>query len=447
MDMNRWTKVLTVNEDSEMGCALTDFQVGEPVRAEGCQDRMMNGEIGTVLALDRDNNCLVVAFDLHLGTKNLPTLKARKCPLWQTLGRNGVEYEGAIRQIKNRGFGFIKPGPFPLCAASDVYFHARDCDGDNVIRFDELNIRDIVAFRIGLDRKRGPGATKAVRIRLVQASTTEEVQLHVPPDAALAKEMLEHLDTLQSNDMALVTELTAQAWTHAVGPEAVTLERITRIAKAHMKNGRASFELRTRTDGELLIKTAVHLQPTTAKPEATSPEIPDVDVEMISDTEYDWLVPGVQVEVMVPFSTSNPEVILDAEELGTYVHPHEDRSDIFLMYFQAHENEWNNQWWIQKKHLCFLREHHSPEPGRAGPPPAPATGGASSASGQTPKPEHKAMPVQARQGYPNVQWKNPPGLKATAGRARESTSALGTNKRAKSLGGGSTDQPTCQTSN
>ena len=44
MDMNRWTKVMTVNEDSEMGCALTDFQVGEPVRAEGCQDRMMNGE-------------------------------------------------------------------------------------------------------------------------------------------------------------------------------------------------------------------------------------------------------------------------------------------------------------------------------------------------------------------------------------------------------------------
>ena len=29
MDMHRWSKVQTVNEDSEMGIALTDFYVGE----------------------------------------------------------------------------------------------------------------------------------------------------------------------------------------------------------------------------------------------------------------------------------------------------------------------------------------------------------------------------------------------------------------------------------
>ena len=93
MDMHRWTKVLTVNEDSEMGCALTDVRVGEQVRAEGCQDRMMNGEVGTIMALDMNNNCLGVAFDLPLGTKNLPTLKAQKPPLWQTLGTSGEEYK------------------------------------------------------------------------------------------------------------------------------------------------------------------------------------------------------------------------------------------------------------------------------------------------------------------------------------------------------------------
>ena len=164
---------------------------------------------------------------------------------------------------------------------------------------------------------------------------------------------------------------------------------------------------------------------------------------MISDSEGDWMVPGMEVEVMVPFSTSNPVVNLDAEDLGRYVHPHRDRTDLMLMYFPMYRNGYGNQWWIEKKNLRFLREHQSPEPGEAEPPAAPASSTEEPAprpAAPTPKPEHKAMPAQARQEYTGVAYKTPPSYEATASTPCKGP-ATWTTSRTKGTGESDSKQP------
>ena len=79
-------------------------------------------------------------------------------------------------------------------------------------------------------------------------------------------------------------------------------ERVTRIGNTHKKDGRASFELRIAGDGATLICTTGHLQQTATQVVAeTSQERPSEDVELIEETEGDWIVqPGMEIEVMAP---------------------------------------------------------------------------------------------------------------------------------------------------
>ena len=76
MDMNRWTKVQTVNEDSEMGIPETEYREGDRVLAMGCNDARLNGMVGTVR--NTMPGSVMVIFDVHIGIKKLPTYKLQK---------------------------------------------------------------------------------------------------------------------------------------------------------------------------------------------------------------------------------------------------------------------------------------------------------------------------------------------------------------------------------
>jgi cold shock protein len=69
---------------------------------------------------------------------------------------------GTIKQVMERGFGFIKTE-----GGKDLFFHRKECQG---VEFSSLKIGQEVTFEIGQDRK---GRTQAVKVRLIETRTPE----------------------------------------------------------------------------------------------------------------------------------------------------------------------------------------------------------------------------------------------------------------------------------
>jgi CspA family cold shock protein len=78
--------------------------------------------------------------------------------------------KGTIRQIMDRGFGFIKTEE-----GKDLFFHRSECEG---VQFSSLKVGQGVEFEIGQDNK---GRTQAVKVRLTETQAPE------PPPSQLGE--------------------------------------------------------------------------------------------------------------------------------------------------------------------------------------------------------------------------------------------------------------------
>jgi CspA family cold shock protein len=76
--------------------------------------------------------------------------------------------KGTIRQLMERGFGFIKTED-----GKDFFFHRNEIEG---VEFSSLKIGQEVEFEVGHDKK---GRTQAVKVRLT------ENQAPIPPPSQL----------------------------------------------------------------------------------------------------------------------------------------------------------------------------------------------------------------------------------------------------------------------
>ena len=65
--------------------------------------------------------------------------------------------KGTIRQIIDRGFGFIK-----TAEGKDIFFHRKEFQG---VEFSSLKIGQDVEYEIGQDKK---GRTQAVKVKLIE---------------------------------------------------------------------------------------------------------------------------------------------------------------------------------------------------------------------------------------------------------------------------------------
>ena len=70
--------------------------------------------------------------------------------------------KGTIRQVIDRGFGFIKTEE-----GKDLFFHRSEIEG---VEFSSLKIGQEVEFEIGKDKK---GSPQAVKVRLTEARAPE----------------------------------------------------------------------------------------------------------------------------------------------------------------------------------------------------------------------------------------------------------------------------------
>ena len=77
--------------------------------------------------------------------------------------------KGTIRQLIERGFGFIKTEE-----GKDLFFHRNECEG---VEFSSLKIGQEVEFEIGQDKK---GRPQAVKVRLIETQAPE------PPPSELS---------------------------------------------------------------------------------------------------------------------------------------------------------------------------------------------------------------------------------------------------------------------
>jgi len=65
--------------------------------------------------------------------------------------------KGTIRQIIDRGFGFIK-----TAEGKDLFFHRKEFQG---VEFSSLKIGQDVEYEIGQDKK---GRTQAIKVKLIE---------------------------------------------------------------------------------------------------------------------------------------------------------------------------------------------------------------------------------------------------------------------------------------
>jgi CspA family cold shock protein len=70
--------------------------------------------------------------------------------------------KGTIRQVIDRGFGFIKTEE-----GKDLFFHRNELEG---VEFSSLKVGHGVEFDIGQDKK---GRTQAVKVRLTETQEPE----------------------------------------------------------------------------------------------------------------------------------------------------------------------------------------------------------------------------------------------------------------------------------
>ncbi len=70
--------------------------------------------------------------------------------------------KGTIRQIIDRGFGFIKTDD-----GKDLFFHRNEVEG---VEFSNLRIGQAVEFEMGQDKK---GRPQAVKVKLAEAQALE----------------------------------------------------------------------------------------------------------------------------------------------------------------------------------------------------------------------------------------------------------------------------------
>ena len=70
--------------------------------------------------------------------------------------------KGAIRQVLDRGYGFIKAED-----GKDLFFHASETEG---VQFSTLRAGQAVEFEIGQDKK---GRPQAVKVRLIETQVPE----------------------------------------------------------------------------------------------------------------------------------------------------------------------------------------------------------------------------------------------------------------------------------
>jgi CspA family cold shock protein len=70
--------------------------------------------------------------------------------------------KGTIRQVMDRGFGFIKTED-----GKDLFFHRNEIEG---VEFSSLKAGDGVEFETGQDKK---GRPQAVKVRLTQTQETK----------------------------------------------------------------------------------------------------------------------------------------------------------------------------------------------------------------------------------------------------------------------------------
>ena len=70
--------------------------------------------------------------------------------------------KGTIRQVIDRGFGFIKTED-----GKDLFFHRNEFEG---VEFSSLKVGQEVEFEIGQDRKYRP---QAVKVRLTETQAPE----------------------------------------------------------------------------------------------------------------------------------------------------------------------------------------------------------------------------------------------------------------------------------
>ncbi len=77
--------------------------------------------------------------------------------------------KGTIRQVMDRGFGFIKAED-----GKDLFFHRNETEG---VEFSSLQAGQGVEFEIGQDRK---GRPQAVKVRLVETQVPEPPPSQLP---------------------------------------------------------------------------------------------------------------------------------------------------------------------------------------------------------------------------------------------------------------------------
>ncbi len=63
--------------------------------------------------------------------------------------------KGTIREIKDRGFGFITPEN----GGKDIFFHSTGCVG---VQFNELKAGDVVSYEVE-ESEKGPNAVNVQR--------------------------------------------------------------------------------------------------------------------------------------------------------------------------------------------------------------------------------------------------------------------------------------------
>ena len=78
--------------------------------------------------------------------------------------KNPVKSQGTVRNLNERGFGFIQPtGVGPNECSSDIFFFCKDVVGD--YEFNDLYKGMMVTYEIGRNRD---GRSKAINVTVVQ---------------------------------------------------------------------------------------------------------------------------------------------------------------------------------------------------------------------------------------------------------------------------------------